>query len=428
MRFCMVTTFYPPYNFGGDGIFVRQLARALVELGHQVRVIHCEDAFRLKSGAADPGLPARHDDDGVDVCRLRSPLGQLSPLLTQQLGHPALKTRQLRELLADDFDVINFHNISLVGGPSVLGLGHAPVKLYTLHEHWLVCATHVFWKNGRKPCDSRQCLRCCVRSGIPPQLWRYTGLTQRRLREIDLLLAPSRYTAEQHQLLYPDVPTRVIPLFSRIDPPPDSLARQPREERPRFVYSGRITASKGVESLLDQFSRLPDHELVLAGSGDLLPALRTRYEQYPNIRFAEQLDADALAELYAASVAVILPSLAPETFGLVPVEAMACGTPAIVRDAGGCAEIIESTGAGFVYREADEIPALVRRLAADRDLRERLSAKARAGYERYYTRDRYLKEYLAVVSRLRESRSAYDERGGHRRRQGSLRVPSGLAT
>ena len=40
MKFCMVTTFYPPYNFGGDGLFVQQLARDLSLAGHQVEVVH----------------------------------------------------------------------------------------------------------------------------------------------------------------------------------------------------------------------------------------------------------------------------------------------------------------------------------------------------------------------------------------------------
>ncbi len=51
MRFCMVTTFYPPYHFGGDAVFVQALARGLTEAGHQVEVVHCEDAYRLKQAA-----------------------------------------------------------------------------------------------------------------------------------------------------------------------------------------------------------------------------------------------------------------------------------------------------------------------------------------------------------------------------------------
>ena len=405
MRFCMVTTFYPPYNFGGDGIFVRELALALVRLGHEVRVIHCEDAFRLVSDAPAPELPQQYDDNGVEVCRLKSRFGALSPLLTQQLGRPGLKAKQLSGLLDDGFDVINFHNISLVGGPAVLAFGRAPVKLYTLHEHWLVCATHILWKNKVKRCDGRQCLRCCIRSGIPPQFWRYTGQMQRDLKEIDVLIAPSQFTADQHLQFFPEVPTRIVPLFSRIQPPQGNPANRRNGERPLFVYSGRITASKGVEPLLEQFARMTDYDLVLAGDGDALGGLQERFAACSNIEFAGRIDEEALARLYASALALVFPSLAPETFGLTAVEAMACGTPAIVMDAGGCAEIIETTGAGFVYRQADELPGLLHRLVADPELQQRLSHLAETGYKKYYTCQRYVEDYLALLAEIRERKS-----------------------
>ncbi|WP_341582071.1 glycosyltransferase family 4 protein [Marinobacter metalliresistant] len=409
MRLCMVTTFYPPYNFGGDGIFVRELALSLARLGHYVRVIHCEDAYRLGANPGDPGLPQRYDDQGVDVCRLKSSMGPLSPLLTQQLGHPALKTRALAELLEDDFDVINYHNISLIGGPAILSLGNALVKLYTLHEHWLVCATHIFWKNGARRCDSRQCLQCCLRSGIPPQIWRYTGLTKRHLEKIDCLIAPSQFTADQHQQLYPGVPIRIIPLYSRLEPSQEIISTWSDQGPPRFVYSGRITASKGVESLLETFTALEDYQLILAGEGDALSRLKERFAQYPNIHFAGRLDETALIQLYSNATALLFPSLAPETFGLTAVEAMACGTPAIVRDAGGCAEIIETTGAGFVYRQDNELPALLHRIVREPGLRQQLSELAQSASRKLYTRQRYLDDYLAVIDELRRSRPTAGE-------------------
>ena len=56
MRFCMITTFYPPYHFGGDAIFVQALARALMKEGHEVEVVYCEDSYRLGAGS-EQSLP-----------------------------------------------------------------------------------------------------------------------------------------------------------------------------------------------------------------------------------------------------------------------------------------------------------------------------------------------------------------------------------
>ena len=81
----MVTTFYPPYNFGGCGTYVRALSRALVVQGHAVEVIHCLDAYRIKSKHS---MPDEGSDEGIVVHQLESPFGFLSPLITQLTGRP----------------------------------------------------------------------------------------------------------------------------------------------------------------------------------------------------------------------------------------------------------------------------------------------------------------------------------------------------
>ena len=239
----MVTTFYPPFNFGGDGIYVEALSRELLRRGHEVTVVHCLDAFRMASGqSADASAEERID--GVRVVRLRSPFGALSPILTQQTGLPLLKAQRLAATFARGYDVVNFHNISLVGGPGVLGIA-APgaVKLYTLHEHWLLCSTHIFWKNRERACDGRQCFTCCLRSGIPPQGWRATGLAHRSLRHVDALLAPSEFTARLHREAGLPATIVVNPLFSRLAPDPPGIDGRAPTELPRyFLCVGRVTA------------------------------------------------------------------------------------------------------------------------------------------------------------------------------------------
>ena len=329
MRFCMVTTFYPPYHFGGCGIYVRALSRALVAQGHEVEVMHCVDAYRLNYKDA---MPEEGPDEGIVVHRLKSPFGLLSPLITQQTGHPGLKARVARAVLARPFDVVHFHNVSLVGGPAIIAWSRAPISLYTPHEHWLLCPTHVLWKNKSRPCDHPTCFSCSLVSGIPPQLWRYTRLVERSMARIDAMLAPSEFTARRHRHAGLKPPIHVLPLFSGIEP--RSVAA-PRPERPRFLFVGRLTASKGVVQLLEEFADLPAYDIHVIGDGELGSALQRRFADFPHIRFLGRIPQNELIVEYEAATALIFPSLAPETFGLSIVEAFACSTPAIVRDAGG---------------------------------------------------------------------------------------------
>jgi glycosyltransferase involved in cell wall biosynthesis len=399
MRFCMITTFYPPYHCGGDAICVRALARALVARGHEVEVVHCDNAYRLQRPEAPATTP---EHDGVVVHRLRSRLGWLSPVITQQAGHPGVKARQLRAVFEQHFDVVNFHNVSLIGGPGVLGMSHAPVNLYTLHEHWLLCPTHTFWKNGRQACDRPQCLRCCVRSGIPPQLWRYTGLVEQSLGHVDALLSPSHYTATRHRAAGFAPPIHVLPLFTDLDDHTGAPSDPPR--RPCFLFVGRVTASKGIVPLLKEFSTLPDYDLWIVGDGDLRPTLERDYAPHPHIRFAGALPHHELVAMYRQATALVLPSLAPEVFPLTILEAFACGTPAIVHHSGGSREAVETTGGGIVYDSASELRAALRSLAVNADFRELLAQRARAGYEQHYTRDHYLDRYLDVIKTIAEKK------------------------
>ena len=87
LRFCMVTTFYPPYHFGGDAVFVYRLTEALAARGHQVDVIHSADAYHLRH-PAEPGIPFAHHPN-VTVHPLRSRNPALASLSAHQLGRPA---------------------------------------------------------------------------------------------------------------------------------------------------------------------------------------------------------------------------------------------------------------------------------------------------------------------------------------------------
>lgn len=183
LRFCMLTTFYPPDNFGGDGVFVHRLANELARRGHQVEVIHCRDAYWLLAGRE----PAQLYDDhlNVTVHGLRSGFGRLSPLATQQSGRPLFKSAHIRQILDKGFDVIHYHNISLLG-PKILEYGRG-INLYTMHEYWLICPTHVLFRFNRAACTRPYCFLCSLTHKRPPQWWRYSGLLAEAVKHVDAL-------------------------------------------------------------------------------------------------------------------------------------------------------------------------------------------------------------------------------------------------
>lgn len=397
MRFAMVTTYYPPFSYGGDATYVRALARGLVARGHEVEVIASTDAYTMRSPI--PANSAPDGDDGVIVHRLSKAVPWLSSLIVQQTSAPGLYAGDIRRILARNFDVIHYHNISLVGGLGVLGMGDPALRLYTLHEHWLFCPAHILWKNGRNQCDKPTCFSCSIRSGIPPQLWRYGSARNRALVGIDRIFSPSRFTADRHRAAGITQPIEVLPLFSNFAD--GTIAPSPRPARPRFIFVGRVTASKGIDRLLNVAIELQDFDFVVIGEGDQRKRLEVTHRNNANIHFVGHVAQSELAEYYASATALVLPSLAPETFGLGIVEAAQFGTPSVVdAGAGGAAEMIVKTGGGCLYHDEAELIRSLRALAGDNTLRDRLALAARRGYELHYTRDRHFDGYLSQVSGL----------------------------
>ena len=250
LRIAMVTTFYPPYNFGGDGQYVRRLAHALVRRGHEVDVIHDADAYRLLGGGAEREPLA--EPKGLTVHSLRSGAPALSCLATQQLGRPLVHGPRIRKILGGGFDVIHFHNISLVGGPGILSYGEG-IKLYTAHEYWLVCPMHILWRHNRELCTGRQCWRCALAHKRPPQLWRTGDLLTREARHIDAFIALSRFSAEKHAEFGFTAPMVVCPSFLPDISADEGVQPAPERKRPYVLFVGRLEAIKGLQEVIPAF-------------------------------------------------------------------------------------------------------------------------------------------------------------------------------
>lgn len=397
-RFCMITTFYPPYHFGGDAIFVHRLVNELARRGHQVDVIHCLDSYRLLAKTEPQG--GYRDHPNVRVHGLQSGFGALSPLLTQQTGQPLLKRRAIERVLDQGFDVIHYHNASLVGGPGVFALGQA-VKLYTMHEYWLVCPTHVLFKDNREACVEPHCLSCALAYHRPPQAWRYSGLLERATRHIDLFLAPSRFGRDMHVQRGLTGPMALLPFFLP-DAPAFSTEALPPEAReaPYFLFVGRLEKLKGLQTVIPLMRRYPQARLVVVGRGDYAPTLREMAADVKNVVFLGYQSETALAALYRHATAVVIPSLCYEVGPLVMMEAFQHGTPVVARRLGGMAEGIQDSGGGMLYTTDDELSAACETLLADPLLRHTLGQRGYAMYQREWTPDVHIERYFALIDAI----------------------------
>ncbi|MCI0591195.1 MAG: glycosyltransferase family 4 protein [Gammaproteobacteria bacterium] len=408
LSFLHLTTFYPPYSFGGDAIYIYRLAHALGDAGHHVDVVHCLDSYHLLH-PAEPEIRFA-DHPNVATHGLRSGYGWLSPLLTQQTGRPCLKQRYIRELLnIKSYDVVHYHNISLLG-PEILTL--APdrgrvVKIYTAHEHWLICPTHVLWKFNSRPCEKPECLRCTLMARRPPQLWRYTGLLDRASQHIDQFVSPSRFTARMHAERGFPQPVAPLPYFAdRVDRDWKDPGPRPRG-KPYFLFVGRLEFIKGLQSLIKVWQRVPDADLLVAGTGTYEAQLRAQAAFNPRIKFLGALPQGELGALYFHALACLVPSICYETFGIIIIEAFARKTPVIARDLGALPEVIHDSGGGFVYRTDDELLVALHCIATSPALRGELGEKGYRAFVRWWSREAHLALYFDMLRKAASKKFGY---------------------
>lgn len=415
MKICMVTTFYPPYHFGGDGVFIQRLSNGLAQRGHDVEVVHCADSFHI---LRLPLLKSRPDHPAITVHTLKSPFGFFSPLATQQTGFPFFKAKQLRQIFSRGFDVIHYHNISLVGGPAVLGFGEG-IKLYSPHEYWLVCRNHNLFRNNSSICSERQCFRCDLIHRRPPPLWRYTNMLESSLRHVDAFLASTRFVIRMHQQLgLHNLPFFHLPHFA---PKETCLSHQDAEStalhgripgmgsKPYFLYVGRLEPFKGIESLLPIFRRWSRASLLIAGSGSQERELRRRAHGAGNVVFLGHMESAELAGLYRGAISLIIPSVCHEMSALVSLEAMAHGTPVISRSVGGMTELVEETKGGVVYETDDELVPLLDRMLDDPAYRRQLSENGREACRTHRSLDAHIDNYLDIIKTI----SVHKKSSGH---------------
>lgn len=398
LRFCHLTTFYPPYSFGGDAMYLYRLANALARRGHEVDIVHCADSYHL----LHPSPPTKEfpNHSSVTVHTLKSRWGALSPLVTQQTGSAWPNTNRIRQiLLSKKFDVIHYHNISLLG-PKVLQLEpdyREFLKVYTTHEHWLICPMHVLWKNNERLCDRPQCFRCGLQFHRPPQWWRYTKLLENCTTSVDAFFSPSRFTRDMHYERGFARTIEHLPYFAPEDESEVPHAERSSRPRPYFLFVGRLEKIKGLQDLIPAFRAYPHADLLVAGTGDFEAELHRQAAGAENIVFLGSLQQAELRSLYRHAIAVIVPSICYEVFGIIILEAYRERTPVIVRRRAGLREVVEESQGGLTFDSERELLSAMEQLRADQGLRQEMGERGYRKYQQLWTEEAHLRSYMQLL-------------------------------
>ena len=319
---------------------------------------------------ADVALLRRHGHDVVTYERDNAEIdaygaGQKARLAVDTVWS-ARSARDVTALLGDERpDVAHFFNTFPLISPSALAACHragVPVVL-SVPNYRFACSNSYLFRDGHV-CDD-----CLQRTVKWPAVWHRcyrdsygqsavvaSSLTIHRVlrtwgRHADVLLAVS--DAVRDVVLEAGWPADLVHVRRNTlaaDPGP----RPPGPDDGTALFVGRLSAEKGVTTLIDAAATVPDVRVRIAGDGPDRPALeeRRRARGATNVELLGSLPRDDVLDLMQRARVLVVPSAWREPFGYVTIEAMACGLPVIASDRGGLRELVDAS-VGRVFRAGD---------------------------------------------------------------------------
>lgn len=242
------------------------------------------------------------------------------------------------------------------------------------------------------------------------------------LRKADVVLAPSKYTAG-HVAADQGVASEKIKVLPwALDPQFEALAvAAAKGAAPAKFPAGQVVLTvgrwrkderyKGMDTLITALPRLlpryPELQLVAVGEGDDRAWLEDLAEETGverHVHFLSGLSYPELAACYGHCEVFALPS-SGEGFGLVYLEAMACGKPVIGGAHGGAPEVIEDGKTGYLvpHGDAAQLATALETLLADAELREEMGRRGKQRVENEFRFSVFAKSFRKILRELCES-------------------------
>ena len=376
---------YQVYNesrapFGGDAVVVGATMRLLTQHGHQPKLV-------LKSSK----------DLGNSVA------GRLRAFWSGIYNISAFH-EMLRLLEEDRPDVVHVHGVYPMFSPSILVACrrvNVPVVM-TIHDQRLTCPTGFHLYRGRvcEECVGGHEYRCVLkncRDNIPESFaYALRSAIAKRFRlfhnNVALLIVMTPFGKDKLlQSGFREEQIVIVP-----NPTSGGAVASSRLHGNYVAFAGRLNREKGIDVLLAAAGQAPDIPFKIAGDGPLMAEMRGKAPR--NVDFLGRLTPDQLPEFYRQARVLVVPSLCFETFGMVAVEAMACGVPVIASRIGSLPYVVDEGINGTLFEPGDAVALLheIRQLWEHPDLAYQMGRAARRKVMAEYSEDAYYRHLMSV--------------------------------
>lgn len=370
---------------GGVATHVKASATALAGRGIDVQVL----TARVHSSEDVPGVTLHHQPQLLDRrIPLQARLGECMS------ARPAvIHIHQL-----DDLEMVKLMRESAPVAMSAHGYPGC-----TSGVHYFAPGHECTRAHG-PGCIPNLIARGCAHTRYPKTLpLKYVNVTRglAAFRQADLAVSYSS-AVDRHLAANGLTRRAVVPCFPTMPVP--AVPRAPA--RRRVVFAARLEHTKGLPVLIHA-AREVDGEFVICGDGRQLEGMR-RLAQHlgvaDRVRFTGWLDPEDLAAELAGASVVVVPSLWPEPFGLVGIEALALGRPVIASATGGILDWLEDdVGVGVTPGDAHELARALRELLSDPDRQRAMGTAGRRLVAERFSQERHLEALLDAYGAARST-------------------------
>jgi glycosyltransferase involved in cell wall biosynthesis len=401
MRILMVQTFY--YPRGGDSTQMFNLTRLLEEKGHEVI------PFAMHHSQNVPSPYERYFVSEIDYPAM---LAERSPRAAWRVAYRSIYNREAKRkiaaLISDvNPDIVHLHNFRAHLTSSILApleRSRVPV-VWTLHDCSLVCPNSSFLSHG-EVCERclpnrfyqvllHRCKKDSLGASFMAMLTSYFDRLIRVPAKIRRFITPSRFL--RSKLIEGGIPAdRItwIPNFIDLD------AYRSLPEQDYFIYVGRLSPEKGLDTLIRAVGSLVGGHLKVVGEGpggDELRSLAARTGA-GRVEFLGFRSGKELRRLIGGSQFLVLPSRCIENLPFSIMEAFASGKAVVASPMGGIPEMVEDGVNGFLFPADDEaaLTGCLKQLLGDRTLREEMGRRGRAKAEALYEREGHYRKIIEV--------------------------------
>ncbi|MFE9679979.1 glycosyltransferase [Streptomyces sp. NPDC006285] len=312
--------------------------------------------------------------------------------------NPAVRSELADRLRTGRPDVVHVHNVFPLLSPAVLAAcADAGVPaVATLHNYTQVCPPGTLQRDGR-PCT--ECVggtplpavrHGCYRGSRPATVPLAVSLLVNRRRwwsGVERFFCIS--AAQRDVLVGAGMPAGRLVVKHNFVPEPEIRRRDTGEH---LLFLGRLAEAKGVRLLMAAWDEIAAGggvgvPLVIAGTGPLEREVTAWAAGRDDVRYVGLYDQAQCRQALARSVAVVAPSTWLEAFGLVVVEAMAAGVPAVAAGHGAFTELVEDGVTGLLHRpgESASLASCLRRITAGTDRNREMGRAARRRYEQGFS-------------------------------------------